>query len=47
MKISFLDTYKRLRKQWTRNPKTIVHNKKRKSRQQENIELKQNWRKML
>ncbi|MGD2071879.1 MAG: hypothetical protein PVG65_00110 [Candidatus Thorarchaeota archaeon] len=39
-KITQLETYKRLRKTWKRNPKTIVHKKKRKSRQQEKIDLK-------
>ena len=39
-KISQLDSYKRLRKFWTKNPKTIVHKKKRKSRQEEKINLK-------
>ena len=41
-KITQLESYKRTRKTWTRNPATVVYKKKRKSRQQEKIELKKN-----
>lgn len=40
MNINPLEIYKRIRKTWKINPKTKVKNKKRKSRQQEKIDLK-------
>lgn len=41
-KITFLEIVKRVRKSWTRNPKTHIqkNKKKSKSRQQKKIDLK-------
>lgn len=40
-KLTFLEMYQRVRKKWTRDPQTQVQkNKKRKSRQQNKIDLK-------
>jgi len=44
MKIDPLDIYKSIRKTWKKNPKTEVHKtKKRKSKQQEKIDLKKEY----
>ena len=40
MNINPLEIYKKLRKTWKINAKTKIKNKKRKSRQQEKINLK-------
>lgn len=41
MEISNYEAYKRLRKSWKKNPGTVVQkDKRKKSRQQEKIELK-------
>lgn len=39
MKIDPLEIYKKLRKTWKINPKTKIKDKKRKSRQQEKMDL--------
>lgn len=43
MKIDRFEIYKKIRKRWLRNPKNIIYHNKRKSRQQEKLDLSKEY----